>query len=156
MIFKQLSYELESTTQDELESLINSCKCKLYDIALAKENESLILRISIISNLGATTLEECAKVSEIISPFLDVKDLIKESYHLEVSSPGIERNLKLPRHFRLSLGQKVSVKKLDKSEFEAIIVSANESGVEFEKIDSKQKEFVPYNELKRAKTLFEW
>ena len=153
---KKLSYELDSSTQNELESLINSASCNLYDIALVRENEVLILRISIMSKQGATTLELCQRVSEIISPFLDVKDLIKEAYHLEISSPGLDRVLKIPRHFALSVGEKVAVRKMDKSEFEAVILEANEKGVAFEKLDSKLQEFIPYSELKKVKTTFEW
>ena len=150
----KLSYELDKETQSELESLIHSCECELYDIALVRENEVLILRISIMASNASTTLELCTRVSEIVSPFLDVKDLIKDAYHLEVSSPGLERVLKIPRHFVLSVGAKVLVRTIDKSEIEAVILSADEEGVEFELEQGSVR--VPYTELKKAKTIFEW
>ena len=153
---KKLSYEIESSIQNELESLIDSVSCNLYDVALVRENEVLILRLSIMAKQGATTLELCQRVSEIISPFLDVKDLIKEAYHLEVSSPGLDRVLKIPRHFALSVGEKVSVKTIDKSEFEAVILEANKNGVAFKMQDCKLEKFIPYTELKKVKTIFEW
>lgn len=150
----KLSYELDREIQSELESLIHSCECELYDIALVRENEVLILRISIMASKGSTTLELCTKVSEIISPFLDVKDFIKDAYHLEVSSPGLERVLKIPRHFMLSVGTKVLVRTLDKNELEATILGADEEGVEFELEQSRVR--IPYGELKKVKTIFEW
>ena len=150
----KLSYELDREIQSELELLIHSCECELYDIALVRENEVLILRISIMASKGSTTLELCTKVSEIISPFLDVKDFIKDAYHLEVSSPGLERVLKIPRHFMLSVGTKVLVRKIDKNELEATILGADEEGVEFELEQSSVR--IPYAELKKVKTIFEW
>ncbi len=154
----------------ELESIIHSCGCELYDIARIKENENDILRISIIAKDGQTTLDKCQLVSENISPFLDVKDIALESYVLEVSSPGIERVLKTPRHFKLSIGEKVHVKLDDKSEFEAIIDSANDKEVGFLLSDedtklTKDKKSIPqniqkksfaYSQLKKVKTIFDW
>lgn len=98
-----------SAIERDLEEAIVSCGCRLYDIALLKENENLVLRISIMKD-GGVSLDDCALVSESISPLLDVKDVIKDAYMLEVSSPGIERALKNPRHFMLSCGEVVQVR----------------------------------------------
>lgn len=88
---------------------VESCGCRLYDVALLRENESQILRVSIMKD-GGVSLDDCALVSESISPLLDVKDVIKDAYMLEVSSPGIERTLKTPAHFMLSLDEVVQVR----------------------------------------------
>ena len=42
---------------------------------------------------GTMTVEDCEEVSRAISPALDVDDPIEKAYHLEVSSPGIDRPL---------------------------------------------------------------
>lgn len=54
-------------------------------------------------------LDDCAKVSRRISALLDVEDPIPGSYELEVSSPGFNRPLRTPEHFRQAAGETVKV-----------------------------------------------
>lgn len=53
---------------------------------------------------------DCARVSKLIGPLLDAEDVIPTAYTLEVSSPGVNRPLKTPAHFRAALGLMVRVK----------------------------------------------
>jgi ribosome maturation factor RimP len=54
-------------------------------------------------------VEDCEKVSRELSDLLDVEDPIPQAYALEVSSPGIERILRTPRHFERFVGERVLV-----------------------------------------------
>ena len=79
---------------------------------------------------------------------------------LEVSSPGVERILKTLRHFRLSIGEKIHIKLMDKTEIEATLQSANDEGIQVMLESSanqndKYRDFA-YSELKKVKTIFEW
>jgi len=56
---------------------------------------------------GGITLDEIAKVSRVVSELLDVHDLISSSYTLEVSSPGLTRELKQPRDYERYTGRLV-------------------------------------------------
>lgn len=154
MTIKKREAMLNKEVQDKIEKAIQSTQCNLYDIAFLKENDSDILRISILAKDGNTTLDKCQEVSELISPLLDVYDFMKDKYILEVSSPGIERVLKEPRNFIFSVGEEVQVKTESKEEFRAIIKEANQEGVVFQ-MDSEQK-FYPYTSLKKVKTIFDW
>ncbi|WP_095225542.1 ribosome maturation factor RimP [Helicobacter sp. 12S02634-8] len=145
-----MSQELET----KLEATIESLGYMLYDIAFLKENDTDILRVSICVKDGNITLDQCQEVSEMISPLLDVYDPFSSQYALEVSSPGIERLLKTPRHFKLSIGEGVSVKTDTKEEFEATIKEVNTQGVTFMLSDKEQ--FYPFESLKKVKTLFKW
>ncbi len=58
---------------------------------------------------GGITLEEITRVSRIVSQLLDVHDLIPESYTLEVSSPGLTRELKKPEDYARYAGRLVRV-----------------------------------------------
>lgn len=133
----------------ELEEIVESCGCTLYDVSVLRENEAQILRISVIKD-GGVSLDDCELVSQSISPFLDVKDVIKDAYTLEVSSPGIERVLKNPRHFMLSCGEMVQIRLLDKQEIVGVLVKADEQGVwvDVEKVDSRGN--VPSPSLRAA------
>jgi ribosome maturation factor RimP len=68
-----------------------------------------VLRLFIDGEEGVT-LEHCSMVSREISAYLDVEDLIEQSYHLEVSSPGLERPLYSLRDFKRFCGKNARVK----------------------------------------------
>lgn len=67
--------------------------CTLWDVEYVKEGADFHLRITIDKEEGVT-IEDCERVHRAIDPLLDEADPIEDAYHLEVSSPGIERDLK--------------------------------------------------------------
>ena len=69
----------------------------------------LMLRIY-IDHPDGVTLDDCSAVSDQISGVLDVEDLIRQAYTLEVSSPGIERPLLTKQHYELYIGAMIKVK----------------------------------------------
>lgn len=135
--------------EEKLAKYIKSCDCELYDIVMTKEFSQDILRIYITSKEGIT-LDKCQEVSNLISPLLDVEDPIASKYILEVSSPGIERVLKKPSHFALSIGERVEVKMMDKTILEGILQESDEGGF----VIDNQK--IPYSQTKKVKTIFQW
>ncbi len=58
---------------------------------------------------GTFSIEDCEAVSRAMSPLLDVEDVISARYHLEVSSPGIDRPLVRPSDFEAWAGHEVKV-----------------------------------------------
>jgi ribosome maturation factor RimP len=72
------------------------------------ERPGWVLRL-FVDRPGGVTVEDCARVSRDCSAVLDAEDLIGRAYRLEVSSPGIERRLRRPEHFRQQLGRRVRV-----------------------------------------------
>ncbi len=115
----------------------------LWDVRFEKEGADWFLRIFIDSDEGIT-VEDCEAVSRPLSKLLDEADPIEQSYYLEVSSPGIERELRQPIHFAVCIGDMVSVKLIrprdGKREFlgvlkqyadNAFIIEENEEEVNF-------------------------
>ncbi len=86
-----------------------------YDTAVLKENETTIFRVMIKRQNGNISIEDCVKVHDLISPFLDVEEPLKVAYNLEVSSPGLERKLEKPRHWSFSIGENIEMTLRDKS-----------------------------------------
>jgi len=80
----------------------------LYDVEMLKEGKNQILRIYIDTKSGIG-IDECEKISRLISEELDNLDLIKGAYNLEVSSPGIERKLKTDKHFEMAYGKEIDI-----------------------------------------------
>src|SRR5918997_1592887 len=82
---------------------------RLWDVEMAGRPGQSVLRVFVDAD-GGVDLDTVAQVSEEISRGLDLKDPIPGRYTLEVSSPGLERTLRLPEHFALSVGRQVVVK----------------------------------------------
>lgn len=139
--------------EQKLEKYIQSCGCELYDIEMAKDFGIDVLRIYITSKEGVS-LDLCQEVSQLISPILDVEDPIVGKYTLEVSSPGVERILKKPRHFGFSIGEEIGVKMMDKTTLEGRLLASDEMGFVIEIQEGERK--IAYTEAKKVKTIFRW
>lgn len=85
--------------------------CEIYDIEFKKEGSDYYLRIFIDlkDREKKVSLDECEAVSRALSEVLDDKDPIEQAYMLEVSSPGLDRQLKTEQHFKRFEGSKVDV-----------------------------------------------
>jgi ribosome maturation factor RimP len=88
---------------------VEECGVQLYDIEYVKEGGSRILRLFIDKEDGVD-LNDCERVSRAVSDVLDGSDPIPDSYRLQVGSPGIERRLVKPEHFKRYEGHKVLIK----------------------------------------------
>ncbi len=81
----------------------------LWDVVYVREGADYYLRIT-IDNEAGITIDDCERFSRAIDPVLDEADPIADSYHLEISSPGIERELKTPSHVAACAGETVEAK----------------------------------------------
>jgi len=84
---------------------------ELVDLQYKQEGSQWALRI-FIDKPGGVVLDDCATVSREVGAILEIEDLIKSSYRLEVSSPGLDRPLKKPADFERFSGQKIKLKTL--------------------------------------------
>lgn len=90
---------IETKIQELLNDIIVNLGYDLYDVIYVKEGKDFYLKIIIDKQSGSIGIEDCEKVNNSINDILDEKDLIKEQYYLEVSSPGLERLLRKEKHF---------------------------------------------------------
>ena len=81
--------------------------CRRVDVEYVKERD-WYLRV-FIDKAGGIEIDDCQALSERLEKVLDEKDIIRDSYILEVSSPGLDRQLKKPRDFVREQGKKVDV-----------------------------------------------
>ena len=82
---------------------------QLWDIRFLKEGASWILRVVIDREDSPVSINDCVDVSRRLSPLLDEADPIPQSYCLEVTSPGADRELTRPEHFTYYEGYPVTV-----------------------------------------------
>jgi len=105
-----------STTDTQLEAVraavepaVVALGLDVYDVELVGGAAARTLRVTVTGS-GAVDLETITAVTHAVSPIVDDASTIGGSYLLEVSSPGIERALRLPTHYSSALGEEVSVK----------------------------------------------
>lgn len=82
----------------------------LWDVRFVKEGADWFLRVYIDREDTAVSIDDCVNVSRRLSTLLDEVDPIPQSYCLEVSSPGVERELTRPEHFSRFEGYPVVVR----------------------------------------------
>ena len=90
-------------------SVLDSMGIELVELQFRPEGHGWVLRLYIDREEGLT-IDDCAAVSREISTWLDVEELIEHAFHLEVSSPGLERPLKKVKDFERFSGRKARVK----------------------------------------------
>ncbi|MDT8384663.1 MAG: ribosome maturation factor RimP [Gammaproteobacteria bacterium] len=86
--------------------VVESLGCELVGIEYGRQGRNGLLRIY-IDKEGGVGVQDCQRVSHQLSGVLDVEDVIKEQYQLEVSSPGLDRPLFTLQHFERFAGHKV-------------------------------------------------
>lgn len=162
-----------SSWMEKVEKLANDAAtregCFIYDIEFVGAGKGRTLRLFIDKEEeGAISLDDCSNVSKALNLLLDVEDIIPGgAYNLEVSTPGLERHLVKPWHFKKAVGKKVYLKTTKALEsagvtdkkwkvaktVEEVIESADDEGVRFVVNDVDFK--IPYNMIDKAKVLFE-
>src|SRR5581483_9754520 len=90
-----------------VEPVLSTSDLELVDVEVLPG----LVRLS-IDKPGGVDLDAISAVSPAISAALDAGDPIPERYQLEISSPGVERPLRTPEHFRRFVGSEVSVRTL--------------------------------------------
>ena len=102
--------DLQEQIQHLLDPILGSLGLTLWDLDFKKEGPQWLLRIYIEHEPCGVTLGDCETVSRDLGTALDVEDIIPHAYTLEVSSPGLDRSLTKPEHYRKCLGTQVKVK----------------------------------------------
>lgn len=103
---------LEARIARIVEPIANDLGYSLVRIKVTQES-GCTLQIMAEDENGRFTIEDCEKLSKDVSPVLDVEDPIDREYHLEVSSPGIDRPLVRVRDFRAYIGHEAKVELAD-------------------------------------------
>ncbi|MCI7062555.1 MAG: ribosome maturation factor RimP [Lachnospiraceae bacterium] len=100
--------EYEARAEKMLEPLMEENGFELVDVEYVKEAGQWYLR-AYVDKEGGITLDDCELVNRAWSDMMDRDDFIEDAYVLEVSSPGLGRQLKKDKDFRRSIGEEVDV-----------------------------------------------
>ncbi|MBK1973681.1 ribosome maturation factor RimP, partial [Campylobacter sp. TTU-622] len=121
-----------------LEALCKEAGLDFYDDELVSENGKKIYRVYVMKE-GGVNLDDCARLSEILSPLFDVEPPVNGEYFLEVSSPGLERKLTKLDHFKKSINELVKITTNEKEKLEAKIISIENENIILENLENKEK-----------------
>jgi ribosome maturation factor RimP len=99
---------LEAQIARIVEPVANDLGYSLVRVKISQEN-GLTLQIMAEDANGRFAITDCERLSKDVSPVLDVEDPIDREYHLEVSSPGIDRPLVRARDFRTYIGHEAKI-----------------------------------------------
>ena len=102
--------KIEEAVWTMAEPLAEQNGLELIEVEFVKEGSEWYLRLYLDKENGTVELDDCEKISRLVSDELDKKDPIEQAYRLEVSSPGIERPLKRDKDFLRFKGEKVRAK----------------------------------------------
>lgn len=127
---------LDRRVADIIEPTIEQIGYRLVRVRLSAQNGAT-LQIMCERPDGTMTVEDCEKVSMAVSPVLDVEDPIDKAYHLEVSSPGIDRPMVRRSDFSRWLGHllkcETSILVDGRKRFRGKIVATDENGFTLER-----------------------
>jgi ribosome maturation factor RimP len=134
---------------------------ELYDI----EQRGATMRVTLDTppgSPGGVTLDDLALASRLVSRELDHHDPVPGHYTLEVTSPGVERALRTPAHFRREVGKVVTIRLSDVGHDDrrvtGTLVAADDTSatVAVDGPDGAVERTVAYDQIDRARTVFEW
>jgi ribosome maturation factor RimP len=131
---------------------------RLVRVRLSGQN-GLTLQIMAERDDGTMTVEDCEEISRAISPALDVADPVEKAYHLEVSSPGIDRPLVRKSDFSAWAGHQVKMETsllvVERKRFKGRIAEAGENDVLIERdvpaYGDEPRVRVPYEAIAEAR-----
>ena len=117
---------------DIVEPLAKELGLSIWDVRFLKEGSQWYLRVFIDKD-GSVGIDDCVNLSHAIDGPIDEANPIEQAYILEVSSPGVERDLIRDEHFAAFIGEKIKVKMIrpvdGKREFSGILESYEDGNI---------------------------
>jgi len=156
MMYRDVPEEMKTL----IEPVIEDAGFELVDVLLMRGRQPWMLRITIDTPCGdgRVAVEQCAEVSREIETHLDASDAMAAPYHLEVSSPGLDRPLSREKDFVAACGSEVRVetkRPLDGRRRFRGVLACFENGVARISLDGIEVE-IPFDSIGKASTIYQF
>jgi len=126
-----------------LSTLLEDDKFFIVEVQVSASKVRQKVTVLIDSDAGIS-IDECAEISWKLGEMLETQEVLPDAYTLEVSSPGVDYPLAMPRQFRKNVGRTLRVIAKDGVEKKGKLISADEEGfVLLEELKKKKKDQVP-------------
>ncbi|MFL6107436.1 MAG: ribosome maturation factor RimP [Marmoricola sp.] len=133
---------------------LESLGLDLEGVDLSKAGKRSVLRVAVDKD-GGVDMDDIAEATKAVSAVLDESDLMGNgAFTLEVSSPGVERPLTLPRHWRRNATRLVKVDLVDGGELTGRILSAEDEAADLD-VDGEQRTLA-FSEVAKARIQIEF
>ena len=113
--------------------LVARAGLELFSVHYRSEQGRMVVRLVVDLPDGGVTLDALADVSRQVGHLLDVEEVVPGRYHLECTSPGVDRPLLRPRHFARAVGSRVRVRTVEGStlprRLRGVLTEADDAGV---------------------------
>jgi ribosome maturation factor RimP len=149
--------EVSPTVVSTVAEVLAARALELYDVEVAGAGKARVVRV-LVAAPGGVDLDAIASASEVVSAALDAPDLARDlpgPYALEVSSPGLERPLRTPSHYRGAVGETVSVKRADQPRLRGTLTSVDDDGITLADASGDEHR-IAFGDVVQARTVFEW
>lgn len=142
-----------------IQPVVEAAGLELAELRFVRENGVKVLR-AVVDGDGGLDLDTLSELSERISRRLDVEGFdAGEPYVLEVGSPGLERRLDRPQHFRRVIGRSVRLTTREPVAGSTVVrgevVEADDTGVTIRSSDREERR-LRYEEIASARTEVDW
>jgi len=101
--------QIVDTVSRLIEPVFDEMGMQLVDVEYVSQGGRWVLRVY-ADRPGGITLDDCARISREIGGLMDIKDVLRHEYVLEVSSPGLNRVLKSERDLAWAAGKRIRVR----------------------------------------------
>ncbi|MBI4428054.1 MAG: ribosome maturation factor RimP [Ignavibacteriales bacterium] len=101
--------EIKRKIEGSILPILEAKNAFLVDVQVRSERGEQFIQALVDTDEGVT-IEQCAEISRELSRVLRVQEAVGDDYHLEISSPGIDKPLKLLRQYRKNIGRKYRVR----------------------------------------------
>lgn len=139
----------------KLEPVVDSCG--LYVENVRRIRAGAHSRLDVVVDLpdgpGGVSDAQLAEVTRAVSNFLDDLDPIKGAYTLEVSTPGIDRPLTSPRHFRRALGRRIEAVTVKGTKLRGTLTRVHDADIEIDTNEGSRR--LAFDEIASASMVIE-
>ena len=147
---------VKNKIEEWLQPMLNEKNLFLVDIKFPMGRQ---IEVYVDSDKGIH-ISECAGISRFLEKNLDGSGLVPENYILEVSSPGMDNPLRIPRQYKRRVGQVLEVTKTDGVQVVGELIEANEANIKLrdvpeEKSKTQKAKSKETQELKEHELKFE-
>ena len=157
--------DIEKKIFDACEKAVTDENMELLEVELVKEFGTLILRFTIDKD-GGIDIDDTTLISEKVGLILDEIDPIDKEYYLEVSSVGLERELRNIEEIKANIGKYINVKtyekltvgKISQKEFEGTLLGCEDNLITMQfKVKQFKKEItIPYEKIAKIRLAIEF
>lgn len=146
---------VDMTLQDRLAALVTAMGYEFVGCEFQRQGRSGLLRIY-IDNASGITLTDCSKVSHQVSAMLDVEDPVSGEYHLEISSPGLDRPLFGIMQFKKFIGSRIKVRLCNplnnKRNFVGVLQQVDEAD-DIHLLTDTEEVILPFSGIEKARVI---